>query len=147
MEYTISVDLEKNEEFFDFLHQGIKEYNNIHSVNHAQIRKPDAIQSLHLIVKGADGQYLGGLACEMYWGWLDIQKFYLREDCRKLGIGTKVIKQAEEIAKAAGCTKAFLTTFEFQARKFYERFGYRVTGKLEGYPPGSVYYWMVKELD
>ena len=146
MEYTISVDLEKNEEFYDFLNEGIKEYNNGHSVNHKQIRKPGAIQPLHLIVKGTNGHLLGGLACEMYWGWLDIQKFYLQEDCRKQGIGTRLILQAEETARAAGCTKAYLTTFEFQARKFYERFGFRVTGKLEGYPPGSTLYWMVKDL-
>ena len=40
----------------------------------------------------------------------------------------------------------FLTTFEFQARAFYEARVYREAGRLVGYPPGSTYYWMRKEL-
>jgi hypothetical protein len=39
-----------------------------------------------------------------------------------------------------------LTTFEFQARTFYEIHGYTIAGRMEDYPPGSSYYWMRKEL-
>ena len=39
-----------------------------------------------------------------------------------------------------------LKTFSFQARGFYEKNGYRVTGVIEEYPPGESFFWMVKEL-
>ncbi len=45
-----------------------------------------------------------------------------------------------------GATKALLTTYEFQARTFYEAHGYQVVGEIKDYPPGSSYYTMVKVL-
>jgi hypothetical protein len=39
-----------------------------------------------------------------------------------------------------------LTTFDFQARSFYEIKGYKVVGEIKDYPPGSSYFTMVKEL-
>jgi len=42
----------------------------------------------------------------------------------------------EHAAKERGCTAAYLTTFSFQARPFYESLGYEVFGILDDYPPG-----------
>ena len=38
-------------------------------------------------------------------------------------------------------------TFEFQARGFYERLGYRCFGELNDYPTGFARYFMKKALD
>jgi len=54
---------------------------------------------------------------------------------------------AEGEARARGCQQAWVRTFRFQARGFYERLGYRVVGVLEDYPPGDALYWMRKDLD
>jgi hypothetical protein len=40
----------------------------------------------------------------------------------------------------------FLSTFSFQARPFYERFGYEVFGELPDYPEGHSLYFMKKML-
>jgi hypothetical protein len=50
------------------------------------------------------------------------------------------------MAVSLGCTDALLGTFEFQARGFYERHGYRVYGRLDGFPTGHVHYHMAKSL-
>jgi GNAT superfamily N-acetyltransferase len=77
---------------------------------------------------------------------LDVDDFYIAEEYRGQGIGTSVLQKAKAIAIKRGCTRCVLSTFEFQARVFYEKQGYSVSGKLQDYPPGSAYYWMRKEL-
>jgi hypothetical protein len=47
---------------------------------------------------------------------------------------------------AAGCHHAWLDTFSFQARPFYEKQGYRVFGVLPDYPTGQTRYFLTREL-
>jgi hypothetical protein len=56
------------------------------------------------------------------------------------------MKRAELYAVELGCTDAFLDTFSFQARPFYEKLGYRVFGVLENHPAGHQHYFMTKQL-
>ena len=145
---TIETVISENEdkEFQDFLNTKIKEYNNSQSAYHREIRKSGAILPLNLILKDEIGHFIGGLSASTYWEWLEITNLYIPEEFRGRGIGTSLLQTAETIAIQRGCKRCFLTTFEFQARIFYEKHGYIVAGKLEDYPPGSVYYWMRKKL-
>jgi ribosomal protein S18 acetylase RimI-like enzyme len=56
------------------------------------------------------------------------------------------MKMVEEAAVERGCTRAQVHTWDFQARGFYERFGYEVTGRMTDYPPGNTLFWLRKEL-
>lgn len=133
-------------EFAAFLHERIRNFNTEHSPHHRAARAPGAVRPLRLLVKNAAGQAVGGLAGQTFWDWLEIEHFYLPEELRGQGLGADLLRRAEDAARARGARHCFLTTFEFQARRFYMSQGYRVTGMLEGYPPGSAYYWMTKEL-
>jgi hypothetical protein len=44
------------------------------------------------------------------------------------------MSRAESEALARGCHSAWLDTFEFQARVFFERLGYECFGTLDHYP-------------
>lgn len=146
MEYKIIVEQEKNDQFFEFMQKKIREYNDLSSPFHRAARKPGAIQTVNIIIESSTKEWVGGLTAEIYWNWLEIKYFWLHEDHRKKGMGTRLLKEAEKHALSQGCQKAFLTTYEFQARTFYERNGYEVAGRLEDYPPGSTFYWMTKTL-
>ncbi|WP_442636790.1 GNAT family N-acetyltransferase [Rossellomorea marisflavi] len=146
MDYKISVSLEGNEDFTTFLHHNIREYNNAHSPKHKEKREENAVKPLTLIVSDSTGKWLGGLYAECYWNWMEIHDFWLHEESRGRGIGTKILEESERIAIKKGVRKALLTTFEFQARSFYESKGYEVVGEIMDYPPGSSYYTMVKTL-
>jgi len=74
---------------------------------------------LNIMLKSESGEHIGGLAASTYWGWLDIDNFYLPEVLRGEGLGATLLQQAEAIAVGRGCTRCFLATFEFQARTFY----------------------------
>jgi hypothetical protein len=55
------------------------------------------------------------------------------------------VAQAEGRARERGCHSAWLDTFSFQARGFYEKLGYEEFGRLE-YPPDHYRHFMRKRL-
>ncbi|KGR80913.1 GNAT family N-acetyltransferase [Lysinibacillus boronitolerans] len=146
MEYQVEVLREQHEDFTNFLSEKIRAYNNEQSLHHRESRQQGAVLPLQLIVTDQQQQWIGGITAEVYWGWVEIHKFWFSEEYRGKGMGKKLLAQAEWVAKDMGATKALLTTYEFQARTFYEAHGYQVVGEIKDYPPGSSYYTMVKVL-
>jgi GNAT superfamily N-acetyltransferase len=144
IDITISEADEK--EFAEFLHAQIREHNNRHSSHHWEARQPGAIRPLHVVLKDETGKVVGGLSAHTYWDWLEIDDFFVPDGLRGRGIGSSLLQTAETIAVRRGAKHCFLSTFAFQARAFYEKHGYTVVGELDGYPPGSAYYWMRKDL-
>lgn len=146
MQLETIVSEKEEQEFSEFLRNRIREFNNLQSPFHKEARKPGAILPLFLILKDKDGGMVGGLSASTYWNWMEIEHFYLLDELRGMGIGASLLRTAETIAKKSGCLRCFLTTFDFQARVFYEKQGFYVVGKLVDYPPGSSFYWMRKNL-
>lgn len=146
MSFNIQVALEENVEFFTFLNNMIKEFNNKHSIHHQEKRREGSVQPINIMVSDDHHNWIGGLTAEVYWNWMHINYLWFHEDYRGQGLGSTLLKKAEDIAKQKGAEKAQLSTFDFQARTFYESHGYIVVGEIKDYPPGSSYYTMVKVL-
>lgn len=142
----IRISEKEESEFEEFLHNRIRDFNNENSIPFLEARKPGTKVPLNIILRDRESNLLGGISAATYWGWLDIDDFYLVEEIRGQGIGAQLLEKAETIAASRGCTRCILSTYEFQARVFYEKQAYRVVGTLEDYPPGSAYYWMRKDL-
>jgi GNAT superfamily N-acetyltransferase len=98
------------------------------------------------LVRDETGEVLGGLLGEIWAAWLHVRTLALAAPARGLGFGTELMTRAELYAVERGCTDAFLDTFSFQARPFYEKLGYRVFGMLENHPAGHQHYFMTKRL-
>jgi GNAT superfamily N-acetyltransferase len=92
------------------------------------------------------GAVQGGLWGATGWGWLYIQLLWLPEELRGGGLGRKILRRAEDEARARGCRAVWLDSFGFQAPGFYERHGYTVFGMLADYPPGHRRYFLRKDL-
>ena len=90
---------------------------------------------------------MAGLTAELYWGWMFVDDLWVHESLRHQGYGSRLLAAAEEEAQKRGCARVWLRTFSFQARAFYEKYGYRVVGQLDDYPPGEVFYWMRKDME
>ncbi|MBG9455773.1 GCN5 family acetyltransferase [Lysinibacillus sphaericus] len=146
MDYQVEILLEKHDDFTKFLNTKIREYNDEHSPYHKESRKKGSVRPLNIIVTDLQQQWIGGITAEVYWGWVEIKKFWFSQEFRGKGIGGQLLAKAEETAKQMGATKALLTTYDFQARTFYETRGYQVVGEVKDYPPGSSYFTMVKTL-
>ena len=77
---------------------------------------------------------VAGLSGETYCGWLVIKYLWVRDDLRRRGVGSELMAYAEARVVERGCHSAWLDTFSFQARAFYERLGYEEFVALD-YPP------------
>jgi len=95
-------------------------------------------------VAGATGAIAGGLWGHTGYDWLYVQLLVVPADARGQGLGTRIMQMAEEEARARGCRGAWLDTFEFQARGFYERLGYSCFGEIADYPAGFSRFFMKK---
>ena len=101
---------------------------------------------LVIAVESADGGVVGGLCGRTSYDWLFVELLFVPESLRGRGLGTELMMRAETEAVARGCRNAWLDTFEFQARAFYERLGYSCFGELKDYPVDSARYFMRKRL-
>ena len=97
-------------------------------------------------LKDDRGEVLGGLLGNIWAGWLHVGTLGVAAPVRSRGFGRQLMQRAEDYAIERGCTNAFLDTFSFQARPFYEKLGYRVFGTLENHPAGHQHYFMTKRL-
>ncbi len=89
---------------------------------------------------------LGGAYGHVWGGWLDLSLLWVAEPLRGRGYGRKLLEAAEDEARSQGCRGVFLSTFSFQARPFYERFGYEVIADVPDYPAGHTYHVLKKSL-
>jgi len=101
---------------------------------------------LILTLTDSNGRVVGGLWGRTVYDWLFIELLVVPESMRGQGIGTELMGLAEREAVARGCRNAWLDTFEFQARPFYERLGYSCFAELADYPPGFSRYFLKKAL-
>jgi GNAT superfamily N-acetyltransferase len=97
-------------------------------------------------LKDENGEVLGGLLGDIWAAWLHIRTLAVAVPVRGQGFGRELMKRAETYAVERGCTDAFLDTFSFEARAFYEKLGYRIFGTLENHPAGHHHYFMTKKL-
>ena len=107
---------------------------------------PGNHKPVRIIARDDAGRVIGGVIGETKWRWLYVSKLWVHESARGQGLGTKLMIAAEELARQRGCTDVSLDTFEFQARPFYEKLGYKLFGTLEGFPPGYRQYYLTKKL-
>lgn len=134
-----------SEELRTALHQQIRAFNDSRSEPHRAVRQA-GVHKLDIFIRDGEGRLRGGLVASTYWDWLEVDDLWLEDGLRGWGYGRRLLAMAEAEARARGCTRAWVRTFRFQARGFYERLGYRVVGQLEDYPPGSAFYWMRKDF-
>jgi GNAT superfamily N-acetyltransferase len=105
-----------------------------------------SVEPLALALRDDAGTIVGGLIGELHWGWLRIDILAVEQRLRGLGWGGRLLAEAERLAAEAGCHHAWLDTFSFQARPFYEKAGYRVFGELADYPAGQSRFFLAKSL-
>lgn len=75
-----------------------------------------------------------------------IAHLWVRDGCRRQGLGRALMNAAEEEASRRGCEQILLSTHSFQAPGFYERLGFRQIAVVQGHPKGYSDILHVKRL-
>ncbi len=118
---------------------GLEAYNRLHA-------PPANLTPLTFLLRHADGRLAGGLLAGTFRGWLHIDILWLDESARGQGLGTRILRLAEDEARRRGCHHVFLDTMSFQALPFYLKHGYTVWGELEDFPVGHTRHFLKKSL-
>jgi GNAT superfamily N-acetyltransferase len=93
-------------------------------------------KSLRIFLRDRDNRTVGGIAADLFGGWVYISLLWVDENLRDQGYGSELLKRLESEAIQLGCKYAHVDTYSFGARPFYERAGYQVFGILDDYPAG-----------
>ena len=83
------------------------------------------------------------------WTWGDcceMQSLWVAPSHRGRGLATRLIAAAEAEAVARGCLQTVHFAYSFQPRELYERVGYEVVARVEGFPSGTDALWFRKDL-
>jgi GNAT superfamily N-acetyltransferase len=136
---SLPVELDPDPHDVEALRRGLSQYNR-------QQRIVSNARRLAVFLEDEQGAMYGGLVAATYWGWLDIQAFWLAEPVRGQGHGRRILAMAEMEAARRGCPHAFADVSSFQARGFFEHLGYSTFGILEDRPPGHRTHFMRKAL-
>jgi GNAT superfamily N-acetyltransferase len=100
-----------------------------------------------LLKEPTTDELIGGLWARSLWGSLYIDIMFVPPTLRGNGIGTSLLRQAEQEAIRRGCRNMWTETYAFQARPFYERFGFSIFGRLDGPAPIFPRFFLAKNLD
>ncbi len=116
--------------------RGLIAYNELHA-------GPAGAREIAVVAR-EDREIVGGLTGLTHWKWMHIRFLWVAEKARGRGLGSRLLRTAEEEAVRRGCEHAHLDTFSFQAQPFYARFGYEEFGRLENYPAGCTRIFLQK---
>lgn len=107
-------------------------------------RGADPIQ---VFLRNSEGDTFGGVLGFTLWDWLEIENFWIWEGVRGRGWGRALLNSIEAAARERGCRHSHVRTWDFQAPDFYQACGYTIIGRLDGYPPGHVDFWLRKDFE
>jgi GNAT superfamily N-acetyltransferase len=136
---TISLEADAGPDIVEVVNGGLRSFNRAHAGEPGQA-------TLRLFLRTPEARVVGGCFGETAWQWLYVKTLWVEDEFRGQGCGARLLEAAEEEARRRGCRDAYLATFEFQAKAFYEQRGYRVFGVLDGYPPGFSRFYFRKHL-
>ena len=121
----------------DVIDNGLDVYNAQFSPGH--------FEEFVMALKLSSGEVKGGIHAIVWAEMLFIKWFWIDESYRRQGRGRALLEATEAEGRRRGCRAAWLDTFEFQARPFYEKRGYKVFGTLD-YPAGFKRFYLQKAL-
>ena len=103
------------------------------------------------VARGGEGEALGMGALKVHGAGLgEVKRMYTRPAARGIGIGWKLLRQVEALARDKGLRELKLETGEApgfeEAWKIYERSGYSVCGAFLDYPDSGWSRFYMKKL-
>ncbi|KAA3519381.1 GNAT family N-acetyltransferase [Agrobacterium vitis] len=99
--------------------------------NNAMARHTVYVEFAIVLRHPESGDVIGGLYGLTDHGWSFVKLLVVPEAYRGLGLGRRLMAEAEAIARRHESEGLWLETFDFQARPFYEKLGFQLFGELE----------------
>ena len=95
-----------------------------------------------------DGHIIAGCTGYIYpWGMMYIDDMWVDEKYRRQELGSNALQAVEKVAEEKGVYVITLGTWDFQARPYYLKHGYKVFSTKKDCPKGHEDYELYKRLD
>lgn len=99
-----------------------------------------------LFIRDGDQEIVAGISGWTWAGACEIRDLWVHPAWRGLGYGRELLAAAEQQARERGCQVVLLSSYSFQAPVFYQKLGYELAWRLDDFPPGHQYCYLVKRL-
>jgi GNAT superfamily N-acetyltransferase len=119
--------------------------DRLYEFNTSQTEQDDG-QLFAFIIRNDQQEIIAGLSG---WTWAhacEIRTLWVHPAWRGQGYGRDLLAKAEDEARAHGCKVILISSYSFQAPGFYQKFGYELAWKLNDFPPGHQYCYLVKRF-
>jgi GNAT superfamily N-acetyltransferase len=103
-------------------------------------------QGLAIFVRDEQDRIVAGICGHTWGGCCEIRQLWVEESQRRRGLGTRLLRAAEQEARRRHCRQMVLTTFSFQAPEFYTKRGFHLLVAVDDYPHGHQNLLLQKEL-
>ena len=141
MKYEIKPLTEEEETF-------IEEKINVYADSMAPSEPHTEEEQLVFKVEDEGNNVIGGCVVNIHaWGRAVLARLWVDGQHRHHGLGSMLIRAAEDAAREKGCYYLCLGTMDFQARPFYEKHGFRVFTVNKDIPMGHKSWSLCKRLD
>ncbi|CZG38655.1 trans-aconitate 2-methyltransferase [Legionella pneumophila] len=118
--------------------QGITDYNN--SIHNDPV-------SHHSIYAKSNDDIIGGALIYQHSDAVYIDTLWVKEDYRRQGIATELLKRVEQDALEKGIVKQIICTISPQARDLYQKLGFQLIATVPEYLLGLDKFYLKKIAD
>lgn len=139
MNYQINFEKNPKSEDLQILNDGIME-----QAKHKKGMKQ--LDFFAFFIRDEDGKIMGGCAGDNMYGALFVGQLWVADKLRGKGYGTKLMQQAESLAKESGCHFMAVNTFDWEALDFYKKLGFYIEFERKGFDKNSIFYFLRKNL-
>lgn len=129
---TFSI-IQSSEDQQQEVHRRLQEYNR-------PFFKDERDFSFHI---ERDGQIVAGIVAGSTYQTLEVDFLFVGERFRGQGLGSLLLRTAEDRARAAGIRHVLLNTYSFQAPGFYRKEGYTELFRIDNClgPHSQFFFW------
>lgn len=106
----------------------------------------DSSLNFAFLVRDENNAIIGGCYGVSFYNALHLEQIWVDKLHRGQGIGSNLVRLAEEIAKERGYPLMTLNTMSWEAPEFYAKLGFKQCGVIDGYVNGAKRYMFSKRI-
>lgn len=146
----MKIEISNNVQYFTYVIKGLNKYNRengrtdfFNNMLEEDPLNPEECMGCYAI---ECNNIIGGIVFYKEFDWMFIERTYICPEFRKKGIGTQIIKELENYCRDNNIVGIRLSTWDFQAKGFYEKLGFELLYKINNCPIGNIDYGFIKYI-
>lgn len=145
----MKIEISKNKDYFEYVINGLYHFNEENGKSDFfKHMTEDPLKSEDCIgCYAIDDDVIGGVVFYNQMDWMFIERSYINPEYRNKKIGTKIFNELEKYCKENQLVGMRLSTWDFQAKGFYEKIGFDLIYQIKDCPRGNIDYGFIKYIE